>query len=138
MKQVIIKGQTYGVGTLDALRQFHITRRIAPIIMSGGVSLLTLRQEANIPMEDMFAGLSPMASVLANMSDADTEYILATCLSVVTRKQGETWAPVAHGAQPMFADVDMMAMIRLAVAVIMENLAGFIAELDAATPPASS
>lgn len=142
MSEIEIKGQTYSVGRLDALRQFHLTRRIAPLAISGGLSLADLRRGAVINPDDLMASMAPMASVLAAMSDEDVEYVLATCLSVVKRRQefsGQaSWSPAAHGAQPMFDDIDMAVMLRLAVAVLQENLAGFMRGLDDTAPSDSS
>lgn len=140
--QITINKEVYGIGNLDALRQFHVSRRIAPILASMGVSLSSLRQGATIKAEDIAFSLGPVSEVLAAMSDEHTEYILATCLSVVTRRQGTdmkpTWAPVARGAQPMFMDIDMSIMLRLVVAVLQENLMGFLKEPDEqATSPGS-
>lgn len=142
--EIEVKGITYSVGKLNALTQFHISRRVAPILASMGISLAALKAGAKISVEDMAVSLGPVSEVLANMSDEHVEYIIATTLAVVRRKQSTdaqgkaTWAPVARGAQLMFDDIDMAAMLRLVVAVLQENLANFLRELgEPATSPSS-
>lgn len=139
-----IKGHIYNIGKLDALKQFHVSRRIAPVLASMGITLTALRQgSAKFTPEDFAVSLAPVAEVMSNMNDDTVEYVIATCLAVVQRKQGDvagkaSWAPVATGAQVMFADIDMLVMLRLIVAVLQENLADFLSELPDLGPSASS
>ncbi len=132
MEEIEIDGIRYRVGKLDALRQLHVSRRVAPVLASMGISLAALREGATIRPEDMVTSLGPVAEVVSNMSDESVEYILSTCLSVVRRAQAGPgldqvlWAPVARGAQPMFDDIDMPAMLRLVVAVLQQSLANFL------------
>lgn len=118
-----IAGQTYRAGKLDAFRQFHVFRRLTPVLGSMG----GLNRAAENPME----ALAPVAQAIAGLSDADCEYVLGTCLGVVQRRQGTTWANVwnASAKRPMFDDIDLPAMLQIAVRVAEENFGGFLADI---------
>lgn len=115
---VEVGGHKYRIGRIDARKQFHVARRLAPLLagMSG------------IP--DKSAGfaafLGPLADALSGMSDEDVDYVLDVCLSVCQRIQPNGHpAPVMTRGGLMFEDIDMGQMIQLAVKVIQENLGGF-------------
>lgn len=139
-----INGARYRTnGRLNALQQLHVSRRIAPVLASMGVSLAALRAGASVSADDLAASLGPVSEVMAHMSDEVVEYIVGTCLSVVQREQDmgsgkKGWAPVARDALPLFADVDLMVMVRLVVGVLMENLSGFLQEPAAPATSAGS
>jgi len=137
--QFEINGQQYQSGKLDAFKQFHVARRLAPLI--SGVSA-ALKGDAAPSAEGAAADsvqpqpeqrkdfadfLEPMADALAHMPDADCDYILFTCLGVVKRQQGDGWAKVLApgGRTLMFEDIDMGAMINITLKVIQENIGGF-------------
>lgn len=113
-----IKGQQYRAGRLDAFKQFHVARRLAPLL--GGI--------AKGGQGDFSAFLQPMAEALAGMPDADCDFILNTCLAVVQRQQGNAWAPIIKGKELMFEDIDMGSMIQITIKVIQENLGSFFSD----------
>lgn len=113
-------GKTYRVGKLDALLQFHVMRRLAPV----------LPKLAAMQGNDLAAALEPIAQGVAGMTDADSEYIIKTCLSVAERKQpGGGWAALTVNGAMMFEDLDMAAMLTLVWHVLQHNLSGFFADL---------
>lgn len=129
---------------LSALQQFHVSRRLAPILAVVGIKAADLSRAAAQDGADLssFMGMLPhMAEVLSKMPDDEAEYIIFTCLAVVQRQQGEDmWAAVTPpdgSHQLMFSDMEMDAMVRLVVAVVQENLAGFLPGLGGATPSPS-
>lgn len=124
-----INGQQYRTGKLNAIQQFHVARRLAPALWAMGAAAagaeLTDLSDAGALMK-----LGPVAEALAKMSDADTEYILKTCMSVVARQQGQGWAAVQaqNGSALMFEDIDLPVMMRLTFVVVQENLGNFFPE----------
>jgi len=129
MIAVELNGQSYRTGKLDAMRQFHLSRRLAPIIPP--LIPVFVKLKAGGLEQDMlgFAGvLGPFADGLAAMSDETSEYIIGTCLSVVQRQNGKTWANVwdAQGKVCMFDDMQLPDMVQLALRVIQDNLGPFI------------
>lgn len=119
-----LDGHVYRIGRMDALTQFHVARRLGPVIASlaeGG---------ADFSILDVMAGAT---QVIAKMSDEDVNYIINRCLLVVARVvEGSRPAPVMRGNQFMFNDITMPQMVRLAVEVIKENLGPFFPGLLAA------
>src|SRR5690348_10469618 len=140
--QFDINGQQYQSSKLDAFKQFHVARRLAPLLsgvsaaLKGGVEPPAVAEGESAPQEVDFADfLEPMADALAHMPDADCDYVLFTCLSVVQRQQGNGWAKIVApgGRSMMFEDIDMGAMIGITLKVIQENIGGFF---DAPGAPA--
>lgn len=116
-----INGNTYRIGKLDARTQFHVARRLAPLLAGIGK---TLNQPKN--KDDLFSTFGPLADALSSMSDEDTDYVLDKCLSVVHRAQGNQFAPVmTTNGRMMFDDIDLPSMMQLAVTVVRENIGGF-------------
>jgi len=132
MREVKIEDQTYQVGRLPALKQFHIARRIAPLYAELAAAAQTIgsqegRSEDQRDLDFLVHMGLPFAEALSKLSDETSEYIIFTCLSAVTKQQGQSWAPVLarDGRSLMFQDISMPTMIRLAGEVIAENLADF-------------
>lgn len=118
-----IGGQEYQSGKLDAKRQFHVSRRLAPVF--------TAMTEVANGDESM----SPLLSAISKMSDEDCDYVINACLAVVKRRQNNGWSNVlnAQGGL-MFDDIDLPVMLQIVSQVIQENLSGFFA---ASQPSAS-
>lgn len=116
---------------LDAFKQFHVSRRIAPIIPTLIPLFVKISQDGNV-YKDMagFAHLlEPFADGLANMSDETSEYVISTCLSAVKRQAaGGNWAPVwnQNAKACMFDDMDLGDMIQIVIEVVKDSLGGFI------------
>jgi len=129
--EITIKDRKYRAGRMDARRQFHVVRRLTPLI-SGLTDLAALKA-------DPMAALGPIAETIADMKDEDADYILDACLSVAERQQAAGgWAKVMQSGSLMFEDLDMADMLRLAGAVLWENLSGFFDALPKHSPPAPS
>jgi len=135
-------GVQYQAGKLDAVRQFHVARRLAPFLPKfvaaahlPGLAAAAAGQGASLNPDVMAAVLGPLAKSIAEMSDADAEYVLYTCLSVVERQQPKGgWARVMAGEKLMFEDMDLAAMLVCVGHVLMENLSGFFAALPSVSP----
>ena len=131
MVEFELSGNTYRIGKLDAFKQFHVSRKIAPIIPTLIPVFVRLSQDKKLT-EDLGAFselLGPFAEGLASMSDEDSEYIIAMCLAVVSRKAGgDTWAGVWNKSANscMFDDMDLGVMIQIVIKVIQDSLGPFI------------
>jgi hypothetical protein len=142
MSEFAVAGQTYRTTKIDAMRQFHLSRKIAPVIpaLIPVFAKLAESQKANgskdakplssdlVAMASLF---EPFAEAVATMSDETAEYVMGTCLSVVSRQQGTTWSPVWNDRQKvcMFDDIDSGVMLQLAAYVVRESLGPFLAGL---------
>ncbi|CAG9196745.1 phage tail assembly chaperone [Burkholderia vietnamiensis] len=166
--EVQLNGVRYAIGKLNAMQQFHVSRRIAPIIppmipvlmkfyaeleqadvareqerANAALAALAEGKEPSeaadapaadksrelLSMVDAIAPvLQPFADALAGLKDEDAEYVFGTCLSVVERWQGASWAKVwniAHKTS-MFDDIGIDVMLPLVVRVVVANLGPFI------------
>lgn len=135
MSELTIAECNYRTGKMNALQQFHVTRRLGPMLAVAGVTVEMMRNRQSEGDLDSLMGAMPhIMELLARMKDEDVNYVLFTCLSVVQRQQGDAWAQVIapDGKTIMFADIDMPTMIRIVFEVLMENLANFLKEPTAA------
>lgn len=141
-KELTVGKHVYRIGALNAMQQFHVSRRIAPLLATAGINLAMLARGSKLSVEEILPTLGPVSMMLAGMSDEQTDYIFATCLGVVQRKEmagsKELWAPVANGALMQYQDIDMLGMIRLVIAVLQHNLEDFFKELIAQADSTSS
>ncbi|WP_343724939.1 phage tail assembly chaperone [Herbaspirillum huttiense] len=129
MSEIKIGDHTYRIGRLDARKQFHVARRLAPVLagLSGGAAKAGA---------SLVAQLMPIADALSKMADEDVDYVLDSCLAVCQRAQqgGQFAAVTVPSGGLMFQDIDMAQMIQLTVAVIQGNMAGFFAAAPADLP----
>lgn len=95
-------GHQYRVEHLPAMSQFHVVRRLGPVLAQALASR---------------AFTIAAAEALAKLPDADVEYVVGMCLSTMQRQDVKVaaWAPVQVSGRMMFADIDtlpaMMALI---------------------------
>lgn len=132
MNEITIVGNTYRYGKLNAFQQFHIERRIMPLVFSAlpvffGVAGKT--EESATSFQDILEKSRPLADVLSKMSDEDADYVTRTCLSVIQRKQGMEWVSLMSDGRLMFDDLDAFETVLLSFFVIRRNLANFMQKL---------
>jgi hypothetical protein len=158
--EVVIDGVPYRIGELTAKQQFHVARRIAPLIAGLGEAAaavppateeasdeddadLTPEQRTQAQNARNIKALTPLFREIANslhsLSDEDCDYVLRTCMGVVMRQQGDHWLPVWNKAadMPQFADVKLPALLQLSMAVLQENMGGFTLGLPVTGPPSA-
>lgn len=128
MNELEIGGHTYRIGRLSALTQFHCARRIAPALAAVGAGFGEVSEAAKETSADnvLFAVMEKVAEVMSKMTDVDVDYVIHTCLGVVTRRQEDMrWASITRGTRMLFEDIDMPTMIQITIAVLKENLGDF-------------
>ncbi|ARP90324.1 hypothetical protein CAL14_08515 [Bordetella genomosp. 9] len=129
--ETTINGKQYRIGRLSAMQQFHVARRVAPAL----TGLVSAFSGAAAEQADFAKALGPLADAVAQMPDADAEYVLGTCLSVVSRQTDPaTWAPVWREGRLVFDDIDLKGMVQLAAKVIQSNLGNIFGALPAGLP----
>ena len=118
-----LDGHTYRVGKLDARAQFHIVRRLAPVLGELAPALQGGKGGLDV--------LPPIATAVAKLSDADADYCIFGLLKVVSRKQpnGLGWGPVSTENLLMYDDIGMTQMLKLAWEALTFNMSGFFAVL---------
>lgn len=139
--------RTYRTGKLNAFKQLHVARRVAPVMMSLGKTLelvlgATPAKKANdaeaeglasVQPEDTtkadanaMVAMLPLAEALAAMKEEDVDYVINACLAVCELKQGDAWQRVQAGnGRLMFDFIDLPIMMELTMTVIKENLVPF-------------
>lgn len=159
--EIEVGGNTYRTEKLDARKQFHLSRRLMPLLVSlakgfasskEAAALLTdteavkravvgtaeQKKDTLALVDAIMSALGPSADVLAQMPEADMDYVINMCMRVCQRKMdGGLWSPVmAQGGNKfMFDDMDMTVLIRIAVSVIVENLASFFLDMVSKSQP---
>lgn len=129
-------GQRYRItGKLNAIQQLHIVRRLAPLVSAfAGVDLAALRPEeqaldperGTAAMQQL---LGPLAEGVAKLSDGDTEYVLAACMTLVQRDLGggagwgPVWNPQAKAMQ--YDDVGFVELMQIVGRVLLANMGDF-------------
>jgi hypothetical protein len=128
-----INGTTYQISRLTPKKAFHVARRLAPFL---GAVLPHLRQlfekdeDGKTPEPSTFLErgtelLPAVADIIAKMPNEDCDFIIDTCLSVVSVKQERGYAQVMANGVLMFDYIDMKVMIQLTAEVVKVNLADF-------------
>ena len=142
MSEFQVGGHIYSAGKLNARQQFHVARRFAPVIkglggvveqLGGVIALVDAAKSGDLRTRlfglDPFAIAQPLADALAEMKEADVDYIIDLCLSVTQRKIGTGatgWGPVsAPNGLPMYTDMSWLDLAQIAVKVVEVNLLNF-------------
>lgn len=125
MKELDIGAAKYRTGKLDVFRQFHLTRKLLPL-MSGVASTYASGGSLNIGDPGFWRALGPVAQAIADMSTEDSEWVLKTCLSACSMFNGRNWVPVmTTDGYLMFENIDMPTMLQLCSSVLEDNLGSF-------------
>lgn len=112
---------------MPATTQFHVLRRISPLITEASGILLYMKDGGellDIPMTE----LKKLSEAASSLPDEVINYVIAECLALVEReKEGGTgWARVwnIQARAPMF-ELSMVDMLQVCMHVIMKNLGPF-------------
>jgi len=132
-------GRQFKLSKIDAFKQFHIVRRIGPILSEllpamKGMSQLKnfdeLPEEKKLEHIAQFA--TPIMVGLSRLSDADSELVLYGLLSAVEMLHpAGGWSRVSTGSMLMIQDLELPALLQIAGRAFMYNLSGFFAGLPA-------
>jgi hypothetical protein len=148
-----INGVVYSVGSMPVMKQFHVLRRLAPLITR--IPDIIKRMDAQRPPAtpesgsegsadalsvamdqfDMATIVQPIVDGISEMSDKDSEFVISTCLLTVRRKitneatgtRGHGWAPVwnRQADAPQYQDMDLTIILQLVFKVLMKFAAPF-------------
>lgn len=121
-------GIEYRSGKLDTFKQLHVSRKIGPLVpkLLPAFASIAAKKDGKNDIALIAGALQPVADVMADMSEADVEYIFSNCLAVVQRKQGKDWAQVWRNGALMFDDIDLSTMTQITMKVVWDNLGPFI------------
>lgn len=129
----------FKIGKLNTFKQFHIVRRISPILADLLPAIKEVQkfqkkkeeQKTEVEKFDELATiLGPVLTGFSKLNDEDSEFVLLGLLSCVeVQGPGNIWAKVSTGTQLMFDDLDLPALLQIGGRVFVANLSGFFAAL---------
>lgn len=133
-----VGGKKYTADMLDAMRQFHILRRMAPILAGLLPAGVALKDMQSVLQKEVAAVLPGLADALSKLKDEDADFVLFGLLSVVKQEQsnGLGWANVVVGKTLMFNDISMPDLIKLAFKSGQHNFQDFLSAPPQASPGA--
>ncbi len=137
-----IGDRQFKLNKLDAFKQFHIVRRLGPIL--GDIIPLARKLKGvgdadSMSEEDKFSAFAEMVAPIMNgiskLSDADANLVLlGLCSAVEVRQpQSNSWARVAVGDNLMMGDLELPVLLQVAGRAFVYNLAGFFASAPQAS-----
>ncbi len=136
-KIVTVGEHQYAIHKMDPMRQFHVSRRLAPMLAGMGITASQLKGlgSGQVDVGELMELLGPIVMTMSTMDDANMDFILWTCLGYVKRLEGERQQPiVTRGADGksaiQYSDIDMVQMLLLTFEVCRHNLAGFMPGLS--------
>ena len=146
--QFTVGDRTFSAGRMNARTQFHVLRRLAPLL-DGVKTLLdaeTLgklaRQGGQVQLADM--DFAPLAGKLASLPDEDLDYVLNACLKVTeVRQEDGGFAPVSAANGALLFPFGLAETLAIVWNVLRVNYADFFGSLPAAlsagqkTPPSN-
>lgn len=144
---ITIKDVQYQALKMPPRQQFHVLRRLAPLLGAAGPALMGLLDESknkDEAMQEIAQALGPVATILATLPDEQLDYVLDACMLVTQRLDvDQRWHPVAiatnQGLRRMYADIDSGMELRLAAEALKVNASGFFEQLsgESASPLSS-
>ena len=129
-----VGGKQYRLSKIDAFKQFHIVRRLGPIL--GDIIPVAqkmksaMREDASEEekFDQIAKVLTPIMTGLSKLSDQDANTVLIGLLCGVEVKQPTGWAKMAVGENIMMSEgLELPLMLQLAGRAFGYNLSGFFA-----------
>lgn len=141
MNEFELSGRKFKIGKLSAFKQFHLVRRIAPILADllpaiqdlQKVSKNTNKSDAD-NFEESAKILAPILTGFSKLSDQDSEFVLYGLLSCVEVQLGQSWAKVATDNMLMVQDMELPMLLQIAGRAFMANLSNFFVVLPTVAP----
>jgi hypothetical protein len=132
-----IGGRNFKISKIDAFKQFHVVRRIGPILADLLPGMKELQGVKNFESLgegeklDAFAKLAaPFMNGLAKLSDEDAERVLYGLLTAVEiQGAGGGWMKISNEKILLVQDLELPILMNLAGRALMHNLSGFFGAL---------
>lgn len=135
-REFLINGITFQLNRIDAMKQFHVVRRVGPILSELLPALKKIsekkgEEKPDESLENISAFLTPIMNGLSLLNDNDAEFVLKSLLSAVEMKQPTgNFAKVSNGTMIMFSDLELPTLLQLAGRAFVYNLSGFFSALQ--------
>lgn len=131
-----IDGKEFKLSKIDAFKQFHIVRKLGPIlgdIIPVAQKLKSLSPKADSTSSDQMVQeigvlVKPIMDGLSKLTEEDANKVLLGLLASVEIKQSQgNWARIAREDSLMIENLDLKVMLQAAGRAFMYNLSGFFA-----------
>jgi len=142
MTQFEIDCQQYRADKLSAFQQFHVARRISPLIPPLISAFREIARSGSLSSDSpaLPAVLQSLADGFAQLSDESAEFVISTCLGVVRKQQGDSWVVIwnASAKRAAFDELnDLSKLLPIVLRVIQDNLAPFMSGLLTSQQPST-
>ena len=141
MNEFEFGGRKFKIGKLNVFKQFHVVRRIAPVLadmlpVMGDLQKATKNNQKSEDekFQEVASILAPILKGFSKLSDQDSEFVLYGLLSCVEVQLGNSWTKIATDNLLMVQDFDLPALLQIAGRSFMANLSNFFAVLPQASP----
>lgn len=136
MEKITIGSRSYVLHKMDVFKQFHVARKMAPMLaevlphIKSLKSLPTSPQEVSkLSDEEKFQALVPLAGPIikcfSSLSNEDADFVLHNLLECVEVDQGKVVSKLMINGTLMFNDLELPQLLNIAARVFMSNLSGF-------------
>jgi len=127
----------FKLNKIDAFKQFHIVRRISPLLADLLPALKDVKSNEKIEsmsesekLDNLAKVATPIMQGLSKLSDEDSNRVLFGLLSSVEVQQSAgNWAKVSTDSMLMMQDIELQMLLQIAGKAFMFNLSGFFAGL---------
>lgn len=126
-------GKKFKLNKINAFDQFHIVRRLAPVLgellpVLGKIKGMSAEQLDDPKfLEEHLGDFAPVLDGFAKLSDQDSNRVLMGLCSAVEMHQPESnsWAFVVRGQNLMFQDLELPTLLQIAGRSFAYNMADF-------------
>lgn len=131
-----ISGKKFKVSKINVMKQYHVVRRIAPILGEMIPSIKSIAKKSeNLSQEEMLDQaaeiLTPIMNGLSKLSDKDSDFVLFTLLSAVeVQQEAGNWARLVQNDSLMFDTFELPILLQAAGRSFVFNMSGFFAVLQ--------
>lgn len=130
-------GHQYKCNKINAMKQFHIARRMVPVLngLAPQIPELAKMEKSRSSMDEdqlleMTAKfLTPIMDGMSKLSDADSEVVIHGLLASVEVNRHGAWSYMSRDGRLVFEDIELPEMLYAAGRAFMFNMAGFFSVL---------
>lgn len=126
----------FQVRKINALKQFHVVRRVAPLLadLIPAMKGFAKEDDSKLTEEQKFDRMAkvvaPIMTGLSKLSDQDSEFVLFSLLEASEMQQSSgNWAQIAKNGNLMIQDLELPTLLQIAGRAFGHNLSGFFAVL---------
>ncbi|MCJ2012664.1 phage tail assembly chaperone [Methylobacterium sp. J-076] len=133
----MIGPDTFRHRTLSAAEEFHCVRRVAPVVKNTSTFMFALADAGDgeeVAEVDRLAGViegsAPLLKAFADLSEDDSNYVIARCMGATEMLDGEAWVPTwdLEVQSPAVPSLRMIHVLRICYAVLREAITVFFSE----------